>query len=87
MGSEAQRTVSLGGGASSLQSDWLGHCLPPLTALSLTPLLQWFGLRAGVSCGGADRELALGPPSEFHFLFIPLLCPLGWLGLSSLLWP
>lgn len=54
-----------------------GPCLPRLTAISLTPLLQWSGLRAGVTCGGADGELALGPPSEFHFLFVPLLYPPG----------
>jgi hypothetical protein len=39
------------------------------------PLLQWSGLCAGVSCGKADWELALGPPSESSLLFSPLLSP------------
>ena len=53
-------------------------CLPSLTAHFPCPLSQWSGLRAGVGCDGADRELALGPPSESSFLFFPPLSP--WAG-------
>lgn len=50
------------------------------------PLLQWPGPRAGLGCVAADRELALGLPSESSPLFLPLT-PLGRQGLSSLQWP
>uniref|UniRef100_A0A8C0DQW8 Sphingolipid transporter 3 (putative) n=1 Tax=Balaenoptera musculus TaxID=9771 RepID=A0A8C0DQW8_BALMU len=32
--------------------------------LHLYPCWKWSGLRAGVGCDGADRELALGPPNH-----------------------
>lgn len=87
MSSEAAENCPPSRKATSLQSASLGPRLPPLTTISLAPPLQWPGLRVGVGCGGADRELALGPESEFHFLFVPPFYPLGRLGLSIGLWP
>lgn len=67
--------------APGVGAPWLRLALGPWAAslpsllIPLAPLLQWSGLRAGVSCEGTDWELALGPPSESGFLFFPLLFP------------
>lgn len=66
----SERARAAGGqlpGVGALGSGWRGA----LTA----PLLQWPGLCAGVSCEGADWELALGPAGESSSCFFPQLSP------------